>query len=82
MRAALHANGGVKGVLASVVSVDNQHERKMLSKIPNISQMNNITFHENGVTCRRAYKIGTGSFLPPNQFKDSATLTGFMVKKT
>ncbi|VDI74293.1 Hypothetical predicted protein, partial [Mytilus galloprovincialis] len=81
MRAALHANGGVKGVLASVVSVDNQQERKMVSKIPNISQMNNITFHENGVTCRRAYKIGTGSFLPPNQFKDSATLTGFTVKK-
>ncbi|CAG2198543.1 unnamed protein product [Mytilus edulis] len=81
IRAALHANGGVKGVLASVVSVDNQQERKMVSKIPNISQMNNITFHENGVTCRRAYKIGTGSFLPPNQFKDSATLTGFTVKK-
>ncbi|XP_076107223.1 uncharacterized protein LOC143075622 isoform X2 [Mytilus galloprovincialis] len=81
MRAALHANGGVKGVLASVVSVDNQHERKMVSKIPNISQMNDITFHENGVTCRRAYKIGTGSFLPPNQFKDSATLTRFTVEE-
>jgi hypothetical protein len=37
MREAIHSNGGVKGVIASVVSVDRQYESKTVTKIPNIS---------------------------------------------
>ena len=79
MREAIHANGGVKGVIASVVSVDKQHERKMITKIPNISQLNNFDFRENSVTCRRAYEIGTVYFIPMNHFKGTASLCGFTV---
>jgi hypothetical protein len=80
MREAIHSNGGVKGLIASVVSVDRQHESKTVTRIPNISQLNNFTFKENGVTCRRAYGIGQGLFLPHSQLKECASLSGFLVR--
>lgn len=79
MLAAIYSNGGIKGVIASVVSVDMKEEVKMKTKIPKVSQMNNITFEPNGVTFRKAYGIGKGYFMSSDQFKDHEVLKGYEV---
>ncbi|XP_062600025.1 uncharacterized protein LOC134261618 [Saccostrea cucullata] len=76
---ALNSNGGVKGVVTSVVSIDQSQEMRMKTKIPNISLMNNISFHPDGVTFRKAYGIGRGYFLPSSHFKDNEQILGFEV---
>lgn len=60
MITALNSNGGVKGVFASVITVDQKYEIKTKAKIPNISSMNNFEFQAYGVVVRRAYQIGKG----------------------
>ncbi|CAG2213242.1 unnamed protein product [Mytilus edulis] len=60
MITALNSNGGVKGVFASVIAVDQKYEIKTKAKIPNISSMNNFEFQAYGVVVRRAYQIGKG----------------------
>ena len=57
---------GVKGVVASVITVDNQQERRMVTKILFISQCKNFKFTTDGVLCRKAYDVGLGHFLPAN----------------
>lgn len=79
MKEAIHSSHGVKGVVASVITVDNQQERRMVTKIPFISQCNNFKFTTDGVLCRKAYDVGLGHFLPAANFKDSAQLSGFNV---
>ncbi|CAC5387035.1 unnamed protein product [Mytilus coruscus] len=49
MIAALNLNGGVKGVFASGIAVDQKYEIKTKAKIPNISSMNNFEFQAYGV---------------------------------
>ncbi|CAC5425009.1 unnamed protein product [Mytilus coruscus] len=58
MIAALNSNGGVRGVFASVIAVDQKYEIKTKAKIPNISSMNNFDFQAYGVVVRHAYQIG------------------------
>ena len=76
---AIHSSHGVKGVVASVIIIDNQHSRRMVTKIPFISQCNNFKFTTDGLLCRKAYDVSLGHFLPAANFKDSAQLSGFNV---
>jgi hypothetical protein len=43
MLVAINSNGGIKGVVASVVAFDQKQEFKTKTKVPNIRLMNNIT---------------------------------------
>ena len=79
MHIAINSNGGIKGVIVSVVSVDQNQEVKLKTRIPNISLFNNITFQSEGVTFRKAYGIGNGYYMQSNQFKDHAAISGFEV---
>jgi hypothetical protein len=82
MITALESNGGVTGVVASIVSIDQNQEIKMKTKIPNISLINNISFQPHGIIFRKAYGIGKGYFLPNSHFKnDGRRLLGFEVCK-
>ncbi|CAC5370794.1 unnamed protein product [Mytilus coruscus] len=49
MSTALNSNGGVKGVFNAVVAIDQNHQTKTKTKIPNISAMNNFEFYSEGV---------------------------------
>lgn len=79
MLVTINSNGGIKGVVASVVSVDQKQEFKTKTKVPNISLMNNITFLLKGVIFRKAYGIGNDYLMPNNLFKDNVTMRGFEV---
>ncbi|VDI55018.1 Hypothetical predicted protein [Mytilus galloprovincialis] len=79
MSTALNSNGGVKGVFNAVVAIDQNHQTKTKTKIPNISAMNNFEFYSEGVKVRRAYGIGNGNFIPNLQFKDNKLMEGFQV---
>ncbi|XP_071161321.1 uncharacterized protein [Mytilus edulis] len=78
MSTALNSNG-VKGVFNAVVAIDQNHQTKTKTKIPNISAMNNFEFYSEGVKVRRAYGIGNGNFIPNLQFKDNKLMEGFQV---
>ena len=55
MLVAINSNGGINGVVASVVSVDQKQEIKAKTKVPNINLMNKITFLPEGVIFSKAY---------------------------
>lgn len=60
IKTALESHGGVKGTRACIVSVDQQMEPKIKTKIQGISSFNNFVFSDDGITVQRAYKIGDG----------------------
>lgn len=76
---ALKSNGGVTGVVASVISIDQNQEIKMKTKIPNISLINNVSIQSHGIIFRKAHGIGKGYFLPQSHFKDNGQMLGFEV---
>lgn len=77
---AINSNGRIKGVVASVISVDQREETKINIKIPNISLMNNMEFKSSGVTFRKVYGIGNGYFvLFPKSY--SKTMKYFKVSR-
>ena len=48
MTKVIHSSHGVKGVFESVVTIDNQQERRMVTKSPFISLCNNLQFTTDG----------------------------------
>lgn len=60
IKTALESHGGVKGTRACIVSVDQQMEPKIKTKIQGISSFNNFVFSDDGITVQRAYKTGDG----------------------
>ena len=82
MMTAIHSNGGVKGVFATAVAVDQKCMPKTRTKIPNISTMNNFEFCLQGVLTRRAHGIGKGHLIGNEQLKDNISMDGFQVTKS
>lgn len=60
IKTALESHGGVKGTRACIVSVDQQMEPKIKTKIQGISSLNNFVFSDDGITVQRAYTISDG----------------------
>lgn len=60
IKPALESHGGVKGTRACIVSVDQQMEPKIKTKIQGISSLNNFVFSDDCITVQRAYTISDG----------------------
>ncbi|XP_076100754.1 uncharacterized protein LOC143069834 [Mytilus galloprovincialis] len=60
MKTALESHGGVKGTQACIVSVNQEVEPKIRTKIPGISTFNNFTFLDDGIIVKKAYNVGSG----------------------
>lgn len=60
---AILSRGGIKGVRVAVVNTAISNPCNA-PKLAGISQLNNFTFSDEGVVAQRAYRIGTGKFLP------------------
>ncbi|XP_063412207.1 uncharacterized protein LOC134694977 [Mytilus trossulus] len=60
MKTALESHGGVKGTQACIVSVNQEVEPKIRTKIPGISTFNNFTFLDDGIVVKKAYNVGSG----------------------
>ena len=60
LKKALESNNGMKGLQACIISIDNEKEPKVKSKIKQISLLNNFDFEEDSITARKAYEIGNG----------------------
>ncbi|CAC5425036.1 unnamed protein product [Mytilus coruscus] len=60
MKTALESHGGVKGTQTCIVSVNQEVEPKIRTKIPGISSFNNFTFLDDGIIVKKAYNVGSG----------------------
>ena len=60
---AILSRGGIQGVKVAVVNTETIQSCNA-PKLPGISQLNNFTFSNEGITARRAYEIGEGKFSP------------------
>ena len=60
MKEAILSHGGVRGVRVALVEVGNLTQISSTSKLEGISTLNNFKVGQSGLTCWKAYKIGTG----------------------
>ena len=60
LKKALDSNQGLKGTNVCVISVDNDHEPKINTKIKYISLLNNFEFLHDCIIARKAYQVGIG----------------------
>ena len=70
LKKALDSNQGLKGTNVCVISVDNDHEPKINTKIKDISLLNNFEFLHDCIIARKAYQVGIGKTMDINALRN------------